>query len=325
MPKEPLISVIVNVYDSVPNLKKCLDTLMLQLYKNIEIICIDNSLSGMVTGVLYSYKSKDDRFKIVHTYKSNSSTAWNEGLRQAQGEYIHFINSNCWTLLDLYKVFADSVQKSDFDIYMFNASLYSEKFIDVPFCDFFDDENIKSVSENNLYTYKDINHIITNNLRVFNKIYRKTFLEDNKISFYEQNNYSEYLFNIQTLVKSNTIYINPEVYVRSREQLITEGSGTEFVFDIFNIIIELERFLTSEDIFKYYAFDIFNFICNALNSYYNYCPQELQEQYFNQMQTGLLNRFNSMPPNAQEIFKNIEEANFMLTSTYEEYQSKKQS
>ena len=220
MHNEPLISVVVNVYDSVPKLKKCLDTLMLQMYGNVEIICIDNGLSGMVTGVLYTYKSKDNRFEIVHTYKSNSSTAWNIGLRQAKGEYIHFINSNCWTLLDLYKVFADSVQKSDFDIYMFNASLYSEKFIDIPFYEFFDDEEIKSVSENNLYTYKDINHILIKNQRVLNKIYKKEFLERECIFFDENNIYGEYLFNFQSFIKSNLIYINSEAYIRSSKILV---------------------------------------------------------------------------------------------------------
>ena len=323
MRKEPLISVIVNVYDSVQKLKKCLDTLKLQLYNNIEIICIDNGLSAEITAELYLYQSKDERFKIIHHEYSKASSAWNEGLKHSVGSYVHFINTNSWLLLDLYKVFAEKIQTCNADIYMFNANLYRDDVIDIPFYELFDSEDIKSVSENNIYSFKDINHIMTKNLRVFNKIYKKQFLEEYAL-FFAKNVYSEYLFNIQTLVKSKNIYVNNETYLRSSEQLIEEGKNTNGVADIFSMVIDVERFMSEEELFKYYVFDIFNYICNTLDSYYDYCPEEFKMHYFGQMQSGLRARFNSMPPQAQDILKNIEDVNFMLTSTFEEYNKKKQ-
>lgn len=322
MHNEPLISVIIYVKKTTEGLKKCLDTLFFQLYKNIEIICIDTGLSPENTALLYTYQTKFDKFKIFHSFNSNSAQAWNEGLKTAQGEYVHFVNSDCWFLLDLYKVFVSEAVQKNADVNIINSALYNGKIIDIPFYELFDDEDLIKTSDDMVYSYKDIRHIITKNIRVLNKIYKKEFLENNNISFLESNHYCEYLFNIQTLIKSSSVYINPEAYMRNREQYIVEDT-TDKVFDIFEILSLIERFLISEDIFKYYLFDVFNFICNSLNSYYKYCPESLKREYFERLRIFVLNRLNTMPPEIQNNFKKIADVNFIVTSTFEEYNNSK--
>ncbi len=317
MHNEPLISVVIYVKKSTEGLKKCLDTIMLQLYKNIEIICVCKELSAENTALLQTYKLKFDRFEILnHTY-INSGQAWNEGLKIANGKYVHFINSDCWLLLDMYKVFAKEAANKNADINIFNSALYREDIIDIPFYELFDDEDLTKTSEDKIYSYKDIHHIMVKNQRVLNKIYKKEFLENNNFSFWENNNFCEYLFNIQTLVKSSSIYINPEAYMRNREQNI--ANGTEKVFDIFDLITTMQEYLISENLLREYVFGFYNFICNSLNEYYQYCPNDLKREYFEKLKIFILSRFNSMPQEIQNRYLKIDEVNFLITSNFEEY------
>ena len=292
------------------------------MYKNIEIICIDAGVSNENTAILYSFKPKFDRFKILEFVGASSGKAWNEGLKTAQGEYVHFINSDCWFLLDMYKVFVNEAINKNADINNFNSALYKEDIIDIPFYEHFDDEDLMKISEDMIYSYKDIKHLLTKNLRVLNKIYKKEFLEQNNFSFLENNSYCEYLYNIQTFAKSSSIYINPEAYMRNREQNITEGAYTKKVFDIFDMITTMQEYLISENLLREYVFDFYNFICNSLNEYYPYCPNDLKREYFDKLKMYILSRFNSMPQEVQNNYRKIEEVNFLITSNFEEYDSK---
>jgi glycosyltransferase involved in cell wall biosynthesis len=319
---EPLISIVIYIRKPAGGLKKCLETLRLQMYKNIEIICVDTAPSEEHTAILNTYKECFDCFKIVHSVDSNSGEAWNNGLKIAQGKYIQFINSDCRFLLDMYKVFADASADKEPDISIINSALHKEDIIDIPFYELFDDEDLTKISDDMIYTCEDIHHILTKNTRVLNKIYKKEFLGNNNLSFAENNIYCEYLFNIQSLLKSSSVYINPEVYIRNTEQYITDGAYTEKVFDIFEIITKMQEYLILENLLRGFVFDFFNFICNSLDKYYQYCPDNLKREYFEKQKWFILSRFNSMPQEIQNNYRKIDEVNFLITSDFEEYNDK---
>ena len=324
MHKEPLISVIIYVKDTSEFLKKCLDTLLFQIYNNIEIICVYTGSLTEKLALLNDYKQKFNKLEILHLPGVNPGKALNEGLKTAQGEYVHFVNSDCWFMLDLYKIFAETSAEKDADMSIINAALYKGDIIDVPFYELFDDEDLTKINDDMLYSYKDIKHIMTKNLRIFSKIYKKKFLEDKKLSFWENNIYCEYLFNIQTLLNSSSVYINPEAYIRYTEQIIKEGAYTEKIFDIFDVITKMQEYLVSVDLLKWYVFDLFNFICNSLEEYYRYCPDNLKRKYFDILKMFIVGRFNFMPQEIQNNLRRIEQLDFLITSSFEEYNSRRQ-
>ena len=173
MYKEPLISVIVYINEKVQNIEKCLKTLSLQTYKNLEIICINNSSILEFSKILEKFKNQDNRIIVKNIDNTDTATARNLGINIAKGEYISFVNACDWVLLDLYQVFLNKLCSIDADIYMFNASLSSPKFIDLPDYEFFDQEDINNNEENVIHTYKDIQGILIKNNTVINKIYKK--------------------------------------------------------------------------------------------------------------------------------------------------------
>lgn len=91
---QPLISVIVVVYNTVQFLEKCLSSISGQTHRNVEIIIIDDGSSDGSTEVLENYCKKEDRSKLLKKKNQGVAAARNEGLRLASGEYIIFCDSD---------------------------------------------------------------------------------------------------------------------------------------------------------------------------------------------------------------------------------------
>lgn len=89
-----LISVIIPVYNREKLVEECLDSLIAQTYKNLEIILIDDGSTDNTLNICKKYANNDSRFKIIELSHKGVSSARNTGLDAAQGEYIFFIDSD---------------------------------------------------------------------------------------------------------------------------------------------------------------------------------------------------------------------------------------
>ena len=94
MAHTPLISIIVPVYNTLPFLGACLDSLLEQTLEDLEVICIDDGSTDGSAEALDAYAAKDARVKVTHQANAGVSAARNEGLDQASGTYILFVDSD---------------------------------------------------------------------------------------------------------------------------------------------------------------------------------------------------------------------------------------
>lgn len=90
------VSIIVPIYNSEKFLKKCLDSLINQTYKNIEIVCVNDGSKDNSLEILKDYKSKDNRVVVIDKENEGVSIARNTGIQKATGEYITFVDSDDW-------------------------------------------------------------------------------------------------------------------------------------------------------------------------------------------------------------------------------------
>ena len=91
-----MISIIVPVYNVEKFLPVCLDSLVNQTYRGLEIICVnDGSTDGSLT-ILEQYAAKDERIKIISRENRGASESRNEGIEQAHGEWLMFVDSDDW-------------------------------------------------------------------------------------------------------------------------------------------------------------------------------------------------------------------------------------
>ncbi len=91
---EPLISIIIPVYNVEKYLSKCLDSVINQTYKNLEIICINDSSQDNSLKILKRYAEIDSRIKVIVKENEGVSEARNRGLDVSNGEYIMFVDAD---------------------------------------------------------------------------------------------------------------------------------------------------------------------------------------------------------------------------------------
>lgn len=93
--KEPLISVVIPVYNVEPYLDRCLASLAAQTYRRIELIVIDDASADGSGGICDRWAAKEPRLQVVHLpVNGGLSAARNEGVRRATGEYLAFVDSD---------------------------------------------------------------------------------------------------------------------------------------------------------------------------------------------------------------------------------------
>ncbi|OOM79962.1 glycosyltransferase family 2 protein [Clostridium sp. BL-8] len=120
------ISVIVPVYNVEPYVRKCLDSIINQTYKNLEIICIDDGSTDASGKICDEYAKKDLRFQVIHKSNEGNSSALNLGLDIFTGEYVGFVDSDDWIELNYYETLYDEIEKNKADIVC--SGYYKETF-----------------------------------------------------------------------------------------------------------------------------------------------------------------------------------------------------
>lgn len=91
-----LISIVLPIYNVEPFLKACLDSVVSQTYKNLEIICVNDETPDNSVDIVLEYMKKDDRIFLINQKNTGLSGARNAGLAAANGEYVMFLDSDDW-------------------------------------------------------------------------------------------------------------------------------------------------------------------------------------------------------------------------------------
>lgn len=199
------VSIIVPVYNVEKFIKKCVNSLMNQTYKNIEIILVDDGSPDKCSMIIDDLSKKDDRIIVIHKKNGGVSSARNVGLSKSSGEYILFVDGDDYVDNDYVQFFVDLINYNKELNIGINYSKYSISDGKNEYSDF----NIYNSEQVilDLYTEKL-------NVAVWNKIYRKSFLVSNNIQFEESIWFGEgMLFNIKCLQYTDSVAIgNKKVY-----------------------------------------------------------------------------------------------------------------
>lgn len=197
------ISIIVPIYNVDKYLKRCLDSIINQTYKNIEILLIDDGSIDLSGRICDEYEKKDERIKVVHCKNKGVSEARNKGLEIATGEWIGFVDPDDWIDEDMYESLFIMAKLNNVDI---SVCAYRK-------CKEFFFNNIVQ-RENNEYEILDnrfsMKYMLIEELycgAVWNKLYKKSILINNK---FEKDMIigEDVLFNFKLLYNTNiqTVY-----------------------------------------------------------------------------------------------------------------------
>lgn len=120
----PLVSVIIPVYKVEPYLRRCIDSIIHQTYRNLEIILVDDGSPDNCGAICDEYALRDTRVKVIHKENNGVSAARNTGLDNASGKYVGFVDSDDHIVPEMYERLMMAIESDQADIVF--CSYYSE-------------------------------------------------------------------------------------------------------------------------------------------------------------------------------------------------------
>lgn len=169
------ISVIIPVYNVKKYLKRCLDSVINQTYKNIEIILVNDGSTDNSLKICEDYQKKDKRIIIINQKNSGLSAARNKGLDIAKGKYICFIDSDDYVTCDYVFYLYKLIKKDNFDF----SACSTKLIINNIYTDNYDEEIIYELDPKEaLKLLLDNNNKIT--LSAWGKLYKKEIFKNIK-------------------------------------------------------------------------------------------------------------------------------------------------
>lgn len=266
------LSIIVPVYNVEKYLPKCLESLIKQTLKDIEIICVNDGSMDNSLAILKEFASKDSRIRIIDNQHQGVAKTRNTGIEQSTGEYIGFVDSDDYIDLDFFEKLYNSATKSNSDIAI--ASILKHK-------NFFNIYNAKYTKEETAITIQDKIKLCEDKKHFFfyawNKIYHSGFIKENNIKFSEGQIYEDVMFAIKALYYSNkiiSVYGTKYHYIEHENSLTKYKDKTgEKEHDLIKAYSELQEFCNSKNIeiperLNYYTKENFGFILNLYKGKY---------------------------------------------------------
>lgn len=124
MGEEKLISVVVPIYNVEKYLRECVDSILAQTHKNLEIILVDDGSPDNCPKICDEYAAKDSRVKVIHKENGGLGAAYNTGIAAANGDYLGLVESDDWIEPDMYERLLESALKFDSDVVKANFFRY---------------------------------------------------------------------------------------------------------------------------------------------------------------------------------------------------------
>ena len=126
MKEKNLVSIIVPIFKVEKYLKRCIDSILNQTYRNIEIILIDDGSPDNCGKIADEYALKDKRIKVIHKENKGVSQARNDGIKLSKGEYIAFVDSDDYVEKNFIEILYDNALKNNADVSICNYFLENE-------------------------------------------------------------------------------------------------------------------------------------------------------------------------------------------------------
>ena len=120
----PLFSVIVPVYNAAAWVARCLDSLLAQTLRDIEVICIDDGSTDSSSGIIREYARRDTRLHLISQANCGTVAARKAGVGLSSGEFILFVDPDDWLEADACEKILPVMRKRDCDILQFGVHIH---------------------------------------------------------------------------------------------------------------------------------------------------------------------------------------------------------
>lgn len=197
------ISIIIPIYNSESYLYRCLDSVLSQSYKNIEIILINDGSVDRSGEICNDYANRDKRIKVIHQQNKGVSVARNVGLDIATGDYVTFVDSDDWLGSEYISTLVACMDLEDSDIIITNGTkVINNKYIVNKF------DEIGLLVNNEI----DISSLMYNGY-AWGKLYRADMIKEKNIRFnVNLSLWEDLVFMFEYISFAKKIYFTNNIY-----------------------------------------------------------------------------------------------------------------
>jgi len=260
------VSIIIPVHNVESYLKQCLDSIISQTFKNIEIIIINDCSTDKSSQIIEEYKKTDSRIVTVFLEKNvGAGSARNEGIKIATGKYIVFIDSDDWITKDYIEKLYTGIEKYNCD--MISANFYTY-------------DTATGKTEENKCPGKFYNTLFNSSLKkqyflflsnnyIWIRIYKKDFLKANNI-YFKLNKLEDSLFLWEVVLASDNFrFIDETIYyyrLNRNNSLTTSDYAAAYIEGL----REIKKILVGKNLYRFYKQPFFLFAMSGIiNSFGN--------------------------------------------------------
>lgn len=300
-----LVSIIVPVYNVELYLEKCIESILSQTYRNIEVILVNDESTDSSKEICELYAQRDSRIILINKSNGGLSETRNFGMNKAQGKYIMFIDSDDWIDSDcVQKCIIEFEKDSSLDIVFFPyVKEYKEKKIEVKLFDeeekYFTQEDTRNILLKKLFgPIKPINPLSIDNISTaWGKLYRKTLVEDIQFTDTKIIGVEDSYYNIQVFYRARACKYVSHIFYHYRKTnaiSLTKNYNLEKAYLRENMYAIKKEFITDKSLDKKFEDALNNrvivnlfsiiyaFVCSNISykTKLAYCQQVLNREIY---------------------------------------------
>ena len=262
----PKVSIVIPIYNVERYLRQCLDSVVNQTLKDIEIICVDDGSTDSSPDIIKEYVDKDPRVKVITKPNSGYGNSMNRGFDMAEGEYIGIVESDDYAELNMFERLYEIASKNDLDVikssFYFYYSVPKEK-----------NEKMEIVSKvregvtfcpsRDFKAPMEMVEFFNIKPSIWSAIYRKDFIREHNIRFLETPGaaFQDSSFNFKVMSLAQRVQLTREAFLHYRQD--NESSSINSpgkVFCVCDEYAEMKKFLETNP----YNRGILECVCNRI-------------------------------------------------------------
>ena len=203
---KPLLTVVIPVYNVERYLKRCIESVLAQEWKDYEILLVDDGSTDHSPQICDDYVKDYDFISVIHKENGGLSEARNTGISHAKGEYVYFPDSDDWIEPDTFIALAEALESLEFDIISFNR-----EFVKGEEDAIVSDSLVTQVFEGKDAFVQMLKHSYITGF-ANDKIYRKSLFTDNDIQFPIGKYYEDLGTNYKLFLSAKKVYATNQKY-----------------------------------------------------------------------------------------------------------------
>ncbi len=257
----PKVSVIIPVYNTEKFLKECLDSVLNQSIKEIEIICVDDGSTDSSIDILADYAKKDERVVVLRQHNQYAGVARNNGMEIAKGEYLSFIDSDDILEENMLERMYSYCKEYDLDVVVCRSDRFDDKTKEVEKLAYSIKVNL--LPKEKVFSGQDIEKDFFYAFIgwPWDKLYKRDYIRNLNIKFQAlRTNNDLYFVYLVVLMAKRLSYID-DILIHNRGNEDSSLTSTrERSWDNFYLaLLEVRKFLLEHNLYERYERDFVNY------------------------------------------------------------------